>query len=117
MAHLTIDATGKKIGRIATQIAMHLRGKTDPSFAPHKLSGNTVTVTNASKISISDAKVEDKVYTRYTGYPGGLRQEKLGHLVKRFGYGETIRRAVYRMLPNNTLRPKMMKQLTITENE
>jgi large subunit ribosomal protein L13 len=116
MEHL-IDATGKKVGRIATEAAVHLRGKDEPSFVPHLLSGNTVRIINASKVSIDERKQMDKVYTRYTGYPGGLKTESLRHLAARRGYAEIIRKAIYGMLPSNRLRARMMKQLTITENE
>jgi large subunit ribosomal protein L13 len=109
----TIDATNKKIGRIATEIAMILRGKNSPEFAPNKLSGNTVEVINAGKLDLMDRM--DETFKTYSGYPGGLKHETLGHLKDRRGIKEVMFRTVKGMLPRNKLRDEMMKGLIVTE--
>ncbi len=114
MKNFTIDATNKKLGRIATEIAMILRGKNSPDFAPNKLSGNTVTVENASKIDISDKKMTD-TYKTFSGYPGGLKHETRGHLQDRRGNREIFMRTVRGMLPRNKLRTDMLKNLIIND--
>src|SRR3990167_3141403 len=113
MEHI-IDATGKKLGRVATEAAMVLRGKTSPSYEPHRLAESTVHITNASHIDLSDAKLAEP-YLRYTGYPGGLKSETRGHLIERLGYAPIFEKAIRGMLPRNTLRNEMMKHLKITE--
>jgi large subunit ribosomal protein L13 len=111
----TIDATGKKLGRVATEAASILMGKNDPSFEKHTVSGNKVVITNAAKADISEKKKSEKKYGKYSGYPGGLRFETLGDVIEKKGYGEVFARAVYGMLPGNKLRAKIMKNLTVTE--
>lgn len=111
----TIDATNKKLGRVATEAASILMGKNDPSFEKHTVSGNKVTITNASQADISEKKKAEKNYAKYSGYPGGLRFETLGDVIEKKGYEEAFRRAVYGMLPGNKLRAKIMKNLIVTE--
>lgn len=111
----TIDAAGKKIGRIASDAAKALMGKKSPSYVPNKDSGVAVTIVNAAKLHITEKKRVGKVYTHYSQYPGGLKEEKLGALMKRKGNGEVLRRAIERMIPRNTLRVARMKRLTITD--
>lgn len=115
MIQHTIDAKGRKLGRIATEAATHLRGKNTPDFTPNLLSKNTVHITNASKLFLGEKKRTTKTYIHYTGHPGGLRTETMEEIIQKKGHGEVLRRAILRMLPKNTLRPKMMKQLTIEE--
>jgi large subunit ribosomal protein L13 len=114
MAHFIIDATNKKLGRIATEVATLLRGKNVPSFTPYLMPVNTVTITNASKIDISAAKLEEE-YKRYSGYPGGLTHETRGHLLTRRGYAPVFEHTIRGMLPPNRLRDRIMKHLTIVE--
>lgn len=111
----TIDAAGKKIGRVASDAAKALMGKKNPAYVPHKDSGASVTIVNATKLHISEKKRVGKVYTHYSQYPGGLKEEKLGALLKRKGHGEALRRAIERMMPRNTLRVARMKRLKITD--
>lgn len=108
------DAEGKSLGRMATDIAMALRGKNEPDFQAHIAPAVTVTVNNASKVALSDNQL-DAEYKRYSGYPGGLKHESRGHLIDRKGYREVFEKAVYGMLPNNKLRAVMMKNLIINE--
>ena len=111
----TIDAEGKKMGRVASEAATYLMGKRTPGFARNKVSGVQVKILNTSKAAIDLKKTTDKSYVTYTGFRGGLYTENLGHLITRKGASEAFRRAVYRMLPSNSLRKAMMKNLTITE--
>ena len=110
----TFDAKGASLGRLATEIAMTLRGKNEPSFEPHIAPDVTVTVNNTSKLKLSSTQLGEE-YTRYSGYPGGLTHETRGHLIDRKGYREVLEKAVYGMLPNNRLRAVMMKNLIINE--
>src|SRR6185369_17678572 len=104
----TIDATGKKLGRIASEAASYLMGKKSPAYARNKVSGVKVSITNCSKADISEKKKDGKVYVTFTGFRGGLYNETLGELTARKGFSEAFRQAVYRMLPANSLRKEMM---------
>ncbi len=110
-----IDAAGKALGRVASEAAKALMGKMRADYTPNKSSGVKVTVTNAGKLYIREKKRTGKIYTTYSGYPGGLKRESLASLSARKGKGEAIRRAVTRMLPRNTMRVARLKNLTITE--
>ena len=111
----TIDAQGKKIGRIASQAASVLLGKNTVVFAKNKVSENEVEIINASKLDITaKKKVADK-YVTYTGHRGGLNSESLGELIDRRGTKEVLERAIKRMLPDNKLREPRLKNLTIKE--
>jgi len=110
----TIDATGKKLGRVATQAALMLRGKMEASFVPHELPEVYVHITNASKISI-DAKKLNKEYARYTGYPGGILKEKRGRFIERKGYKALFEKTIQGMLSRNRTRGEIMKHLTVSE--
>jgi large subunit ribosomal protein L13 len=109
----TIDAAGKTIGRIASEAAKALMGKTSPDYTPNKRSDVKVVVNNSSKIYTRERKRQQKVYTTYSGYPGGLKTETLASLAGRKGTGEAVRRAVSRMIPRNTMHTARMKNLTI----
>lgn len=111
----TIDATGKKLGRVASQAAVLLMGKKDPGFLRNRLSDVAVAITNVSKLSFEERKYATKIYTRYSGYPGGLKKETAGHLVATKGHREMMRRAIKNMLPSNKLRDPMLKNLSISE--
>jgi large subunit ribosomal protein L13 len=109
----TVDAKGKSLGRLATEIAMILRGKNTPDFTPNVKPSNKVEVVNADSIELSKKKLDDDGYNRYSGYPGGLKHESRGHLLSRRGMGEIIRRTVKGMLPKNKLQKDMLKNLSI----
>lgn len=111
----TIDATNRKLGRIASEIAEKLMGKDRVDFTRRKQPDITVTVENAAQLAISDDKLDNKTYTTHSGYPGGKKEEVAREVVHKHGYGELIRRAVYGMLPSNKLRDKMMKNLKTEE--
>lgn len=107
-----IDATGKVLGRLATRVATLLRGKHKATFQPHIDAGDIVIVRNAGAIRMTGRKREQKVYHRYSGYPGGLKTEKLSQVLQK-NSSEVFRRAVEQMLPDIRLRKSMMKRLTI----
>lgn len=111
----TIDATNKKLGRVASVAAAALMGKDTVTFARHILTDVKVEVTNASKLNVDDTKKRTKVYQRYSGYPGGQREITLGKISETKGLKEAVRIAVRGMLPPNKLRAKMLKNLTITD--
>ncbi len=110
----TIDATGKRLGKVATEAASVLQGKNDPSYARHTVADVTVVITNASKLDIPDKK-ETEIYQSFSGYPGGRKTETLIHLATRRGYAEVVERTIAGMLPNNKLKKRLLKQLTISE--
>lgn len=112
----TIDAGGQTLGRVASAAAKALMGKTRADYTPHIESGVKVTIVNASKIYTREKKRTQKMYTTYSGYPGGLRYESMNQLIARKGgNGEALRRAISRMLPRNTMKTARLKNLTITE--
>ena len=110
----TIDATGKRLGRVATEAASVLLGKDQVDFTRHQATDVIVTITNASKMDIPEKK-KDEEYQTYSGYPGGRKVETLGHLADRRGYTEVLRRSIAGMLPKNKLQAVRMKNLTISE--
>jgi large subunit ribosomal protein L13 len=110
----TIDAEGKRLGKIATEAASYLIGKHDTSFARNTVAPVSVTITNASKMDLTE-KRSKHIYQSYSGYPGGRRTETLEHLGTRLGYGEALRRTIKGMLPKNKLQKLMLKNLTVTE--
>jgi len=111
----TIDAEGKKIGRIASAAAKILAGKTSVAYAPNVVADVEVHIINASKADVTEKKKSEKIYRRYTGFPGGLIDTKLEHLIGRKGMSEVFRIAVNGMLPKNKLQAKMIKNLIVTE--
>ena len=110
-----INAEGRTLGRVASEVAMHLMGKTSPKFVRNAYSGFPVKVLNAGKIKITAKKLDELVHKRYSGIPGGLRIVKGTETAKKKGFKELIRLATYQMLPDNKIRREMMKQLKIEE--
>jgi large subunit ribosomal protein L13 len=110
----TIDANGKRLGRVATEAADVLMGKNEPDFAKHMVKDVKVVIENASKLDIPEKK-KDEIYQSYSGYPGGRKEETLEHLGNRLGYAEVVRRTINGMLPKNKLQARMMKNLEVTE--
>ena len=111
----TINAEGKRIGRVASEAAKILMGKQSASYAPNKVIDVSVTITNVSKADISEKKKETTSYARYSGYPGGLKFPTMERIISKKGYSEIFRMAVKGMLPKNKLAPRMIKNLKITE--
>ncbi len=107
-----IDAAGKPLGRLATEVATLLRGKHKPMFAPHVDTGDFVIVVNAGAVEVTSKKSQQKIYYRYTGYPGGLLEESFESLRNRRPEA-VIERAVRGMLPKNKLGRKMIGKLKV----
>ena len=107
-----IDAEGKILGRLATEVANALRGKDKAEFSPNQDCGDFVVVINADKVKVSGSKESDKLYHRHTGYIGGHKTETLASLRKRRPT-EIIRRAVKGMLPHNRLSDQLINKLKI----
>jgi large subunit ribosomal protein L13 len=107
-----VDAEGKTLGRLATQIADVLRGKRKPTYTPHVDVGDFVIVVNAEKVAVTGDKREKKLYWRHSGYPGGIRSRTLGDLLEKRPE-EVIRRAVKGMLPRNRLARQQLGKLKV----
>ena len=107
-----IDATGKVLGRLASQIAILLRGKYKSNFVPYKDMGDFVVVKNVGKLKITGKKIEKKKYFRHTGYLGGLKEISLKRLFET-NPGQVLKKAVLGMLPKTKLRAKQIKRLKI----
>ena len=110
-----INAAGKSLGRVASEAAKALMGKMRVDYTPNKNSGVKVLVTNAGKLYIRERKRTGKIYTTYSGYPGGMKRESLSSLNARKGKGEALKRAIRRMLPRNTMLIARMKSLTVID--
>jgi len=109
---VVVDAEGRTLGRLATQIAETLRGKRKPEYTPHCDVGDFVVVVNAEKISVTGKKREEKLYYRHSGYPGGLRTRTLNEMLDRRPE-EVIRKAVKGMLPRNRLARAQLSKLKV----
>ncbi len=109
---LVVDASGKTLGRLATQIADVLRGKRKPEYTPHVDVGDFVIVVNAERISVTGKKRQEKRYYRHSGYPGGLRSRTLEEMLARRPE-EVIRLAVKGMLPRNRLARMQLRKLKV----
>lgn len=107
-----VDANGKNLGRLATQIAAILLGKDKPTFTPGVDTGDYVVVVNAERITVTGSKLDDKYYHRHTGYPGGLKSIKLRDQLAKYP-DRVISQAVWGMLPHNRYGRKVFKKLKI----
>lgn len=107
---MEIDATNQTLGRLASKIALLLRGKDEPEFQPYVLSKRKILVSNVGKVKITGKKLEQKKYFHYSGYPGGLKEKKMKDVFEK-NPKEVLRRAVWGMLPKNRLRKEMIKNL------
>ena len=107
-----VDATDKVLGRLASEVASRLRGKHKAQYTPHVDTGDHVVIINADKIRVTGSKMENKSYTRYSGYPGGLKKRNLEKgLERRPTFA--LEHAIKGMLPKNKLGRKMMKKVRI----
>jgi len=111
-----IDAEGKILGRLATQIAMILSGKNKPIYTPHLDTGDFVVVINAAKVKVTGKKEEKKIYYHHSGYIGSLKERTLGEMRQRKP-AEIIYRAVKGMIPKNKLGRKMLTKLKVYPGE
>jgi large subunit ribosomal protein L13 len=111
----TIDAAGRTLGRVASEVAKSLLGKDSVTFERHIYTGSPVKVVNASKLRITEKKLAEIYHTRYSGIPGGLRVIHGTETRDKEGLKELIRLATSQMLPHNKLRREMMKHLKIED--
>ena len=109
-----IDAENKVLGRLASEVAVLLRGKNDPKFDPTKLSGNKVVVYNIDKIAVTGRKMNQKMSRRHSGYIGRFKEEAL-ELVMKKDSRRVVREAIMGMLPKNRSRAKIIRNLTLVK--
>lgn len=114
MKKVVIDAQNKKLGRVASEVAMVLMGKDTPAYARNIAPEVEVEVINASKLDINETRASGKTYRTYSGFPGGQKVETLSKLIDRKGHAEALKRAVKGMLPDNKLKAKMILNIKIT---
>ena len=110
---VTIDATGLVVGRLATIVAMRLRGKHKPTFTPHVDDGDNVIIVNAEKIVLTGRKRENKVYHHHTGYIGGIKERTAKHILEGRFPERVVEKAVQRMLPHGPLGRKQFGNLRV----
>ncbi len=111
-----VDASGKTLGRLATQLAMHLRGKHKPEYTPHVDTGDNIIVLNAEKIRVTGDKLMNKIYYWHTGAIGGIKSRSLEKMLEQHPE-RVIELAVKGMLPKNPLGRKMFKKLHVFSGE
>ena len=107
-----IDANGVVLGRLATKVARILIGKDKPSYTPHLDCGDHIVVVNAEKVKLTGNKIDQKIYRRHSGYPGGLKETPIRRMLERRPE-EVVREAVLGMLPKNKLRARRAKKLRV----
>jgi large subunit ribosomal protein L13 len=107
-----VDAEGKTLGRLATEIARILRGKNKPQYTPHVDTGDFVVVVNADKVVVTGRKAEQKVYRRHSGYPGGMKETSYARMMERKPT-EILRKAVHGMMPRTRLGRQQLRKLKI----
>ena len=110
---ITIDAAGRRLGRLASEIALLLNGKDSAAYAPNVVPNVRIEVANASRLVLTEAKKKGKIYEHYSGYFGGRKETTLEQLIATKGYSAAVEKAVYGMLPSNRLRREKMKRLHI----
>ncbi|MFZ1075151.1 MAG: 50S ribosomal protein L13 [Minisyncoccia bacterium] len=109
----TIDATDRTLGRVASEAAHALLGKRSTLFAKNIAVPTTVIIENASKLHLPARRTKGKVYTHYTGYPGGLREMTMEQMIEKKGIADVVRKTVDGMIPRNKLRAPRMKNLIV----
>jgi large subunit ribosomal protein L13 len=107
-----VNAEGKVLGRLSTELAKILKGKNKPTYTPHLDTGDFVIVVNAGKVTLTGKKLKDKIYYRHTGYPGGIKEMNAEKLLAKKPT-EMIRMAVKGMLPKNSLGRQMLRKLKV----
>lgn len=113
--HYAIDAAGQSLGRVASEAASVLLGKRSAQFMKNVVLPVEVTIENADQLLMTERRIKGKEYTRYTGFPGGLRITPLARLIETKGMRAALEKAVDGMIPRNKLRKERMKRLTITD--
>lgn len=109
---VVIDARGRTVGRLATRIAEVLRGKHKPTYSPHQAGGDFVVVVNADRVRFTGGKLDQKMYTRYSGYQSGLKRVPARHMLAKHPE-RVLERAVWGMLPKNRLGRKLIRRLKV----
>jgi len=109
---IEINAQGRTLGRLATEISVYLLGKNKPTYSPDKLSNNFVIITNASEIHVTGSKLENKEIYSHSGFIGGLKRETLGNALQS-NPSKVLRKSVKGMLPKNKLSDKLINRLKI----
>jgi len=109
----TIDATDRTLGRVASEAANALLGKTSVHFTKNQALPVTVVIENASKLHLPSRRTQGKVYTHYTGYPGGLREVRMDVMIEKKGIADVVKKTVDGMIPRNRLRAPRMKNLIV----
>lgn len=108
-----IDATNKKLGRLASEIAVILQGKKNPKYEPRLEGDDRVIIKNIDKMELSDRKMKQKKYYRHTTEIGHLKEQTMGMFLEKKGPGQLLKKVVMQMLPDNRLRIKRIKKLII----
>ena len=111
-----VNAQGRTLGRLATEIARRLRGKHKPEYTPHVDTGDYIVVVNAEKIRVTGTKLKNKIYYRHTGYIGNLKSESLQSMLER-APEQVLKLAVKGMMPRNSLGRQMLRKLKIVRGE
>ncbi|MFN2321973.1 MAG: 50S ribosomal protein L13 [Trueperaceae bacterium] len=111
-----VDASGQTVGRLATQIASVLKGKHKPEYTPNQPMGDFVVVVNAEKVVFTGHKLDQKIYTRYTGYQGGLKMTTAREMLEK-APERVLEKAVWGMLPKNRLGRKLIRRLKVYAGE
>jgi large subunit ribosomal protein L13 len=109
---IEINAKGRTLGRLATEISVYLLGKNKPTYSPDKLSSNFVIITNASEIHVTGSKLDNKEIYSHSGFIGGLKRETLGNALKS-NPSKVLRKSVKGMVPKNKLSEKLIHRLKI----
>ncbi len=112
LKEIKIDATGKTFGRLASEIAVILQGKSEPTYNPRLIGQAKVIISNLDKVKFTGKKLENNIYYRHSGYLGGLKQEKMGEIFRK-DPERLLKMAVRKMLPKNKLRDKRLKRLIV----
>lgn len=112
----TINADGKILGRLASEVAVLLRGKDSADFALNRAAARKITVTHTDRMRVTGRKMTQKMYRRHSGYPGNLKEENLGDLMARDSRA-ALRHAVAGMLPKNRLRKQFLKNLILVKGD
>ncbi len=107
-----VDADGRPLGRLASDVAQLLRGKYRPTYTPHLDNGDFVVVVNAGKVKVTGKKVQQKTYYRHSGYPGGLKETSLSRMLEKHPE-RVVHQAVKGMLPHNRLSRKLLRHLKV----
>jgi large subunit ribosomal protein L13 len=110
---LMVDADGLVLGRLASIIAMRLRGKHKPTYTPHLDCGDNIIVINAEKVVLTGKKMSDKIFYWHTGYPGGIKQRTMAEIIEKGHPERLIIKAVERMVPRGPLGRQQMKNLRV----